>query len=98
MGTFHQGKSELHGITVVVETTSGDLYVGRCEDEDDRSVVLLDADMHRPTDAISREEYLDRAFRFGVWNKFPRLDLERSDVLSIRQLGELEKAAQPSGD
>lgn len=90
MGTFHQGKSELHGITVALETTSGDLYVGRCEDEDERTVILLDADMHRLTDEVSREDYLQRAVRFGVWNRLPRIEIERQDVASIRRLGELE--------
>ena len=89
MGTFHQGKSELHGITVVVETAAGDLYVGRCEDEDREVVILLDADMYRPTDALSRDDYLRRAFQVGVWNRFPRLELERATVSSIRRLGEL---------
>lgn len=95
MGTFHQGKSELHGITVVVETEGGDVYVGRCDDEDERSVILLDADMHRPTDEISREDYLDKAARFGVWNRLPRVEVERSGVISIRRLGEYE--ASPVG-
>ena len=90
MGTFHQGKSELHGITVVVETVGGDLYVGRCEDEDDRAVILLDADMHRLTDEVSREDYLERAARFGVWNRLPRVELVRPDVASIRRLGEFD--------
>ena len=90
MGTFHQGKSELHGITVVVETSGGDLYVGRCEDEDQSKVILLDADMHRLTDEVSREDYLERAARFGVWNRLPRVELERPDVTSIRRLGEFE--------
>lgn len=89
MGTFHQGKSELHGITVVVETTAGDLYVGRCDDEDDSKVVLLDADMHRPTDETSREEYLDKAFRFGVWGRLDRLEIDRNEVVGLRRLGEL---------
>lgn len=88
MGTFHQDKSELHGITVVVETSGGDLYVGRCDDEDSETVILLDADMHRPTDEMSREDYLDRAFELGVWNRFPRLELERAMVTAIRPLGD----------
>ena len=33
MGTFHQGKSELHGITVVVDTTGPEIFVGRCDDD-----------------------------------------------------------------
>lgn len=90
MGTFHQGKSALHGITVVVETGGGDLYVGRCDDETERSVILLDADIHRPTDSVSREQYLDRAVQFGVWNRLPRVEVERSEVTSIRRLGEFE--------
>ena len=90
MGTFHQGKSELHGITIVVETAGGDLYVGRCDDEDECSVILLDADMHRPTDDVSREVYLEKAFRFGVWNRLPRVEVERSGVVSIRRLAEVE--------
>lgn len=92
MGTFHQGKSELHGITIVVETAPGDLYVGRCDDEDEQAVVLLDADMHRPSDEMSRDEYLDRAVRFGVWNRLPRVDIPRSEVTSIRELGKVEAA------
>lgn len=90
MGTFHQGKSQLHGITIVVETRGGDLYVGRCDDEDENTVTLLDADMHRPTDEMSREDYLSRAARFGVWNRLPRVDLDRPDVTSVRRLGEFE--------
>ncbi len=90
MGTFHQGKSELHGITVVVEIVGGDLYVGRCEDEDERTVILLDADMHRHTDEVSREDYLARAARFGVWTRLPRVELKRPEVVSIRRLGEFE--------
>ena len=45
MGTFHQHRGELHGITVVVET-GAELWVGRCDTADDRGVFLLDADVH----------------------------------------------------
>ena len=47
MGTFHQGKSELHGITVVVDTTGPEIVVGRCDDMDERGIYLHDADIHR---------------------------------------------------
>jgi hypothetical protein len=36
MGTFHHGRSELHGITVVVDTHGPKVFVGRCDDLDDR--------------------------------------------------------------
>ena len=47
MGTFHHGKSELHGITVVVDTSGPEIYVGRCHDMDDEQVILNDVDVHR---------------------------------------------------
>lgn len=90
MGTFHQDKGELHGITVVVETDGPELYVGRCDEVTDRGVVLLDADVHREGgDGPSREEYLDRAARFGVWSRIEHLVVPRDRVVSIRRLGEL---------
>ena len=33
MGTFHDDKGELHGITVVVETNGRRIYIGRCDEE-----------------------------------------------------------------
>ncbi len=90
MGTFHQGKSQLHGITVAVDTNGPEIYVGRCDDEDDRQVILLDVDVHRDGDGgRSKAEYLDRAARFGVWKKHDRLVLDRQQVVSIRRLGDL---------
>ena len=80
MGTFHQDKSSLHGITLVVETVQGDAIVGRCDDENEREVILLDADIHRAADEMSRSEYLQRADQFGVWPKHSRVLIRRSDV------------------
>ena len=88
MGTFHHDRGELHGITIVVETATGDLYVGRCDEIDEDRVILLDADVHRPgEDELSRDDYLERAERFGVWKKFHRLALPRASVTSVWRLG-----------
>ncbi len=90
MGTFHQGKGELHGITVVVDTTGPEVFVGRCDDVDDRGVILHDADVHREGEGgRSKDDYLRGAARFGVWKKFDRLLVPRDKVASIRRLGEL---------
>lgn len=90
MGTFHSDKHELHGITVVVETDGPELFVGRCDDMDDREVILLDADVHRvEPNGPSRAEYLERAARFGVWKKFDRISIERARVTGVRRLGEI---------
>ena len=90
MGTFHQDKSELHGITVVVDTLGDAVYVGRCDDMDDRQVILLDADVHRTAGSEqSKEAWVQRAAQFGVWKKFDRLVSPRTEVASVRRLGDL---------
>ncbi|HVT17535.1 MAG TPA: hypothetical protein VHQ90_15330 [Thermoanaerobaculia bacterium] len=90
MGTFHQGKSELHGITVVVDTTGPEVFVGRCDDEDDRGIVLDDVDVFRDGEGgRSKAEYLERAARFGTWKKHDRLLIPRERVASVRRLGEI---------
>ncbi len=88
MGTFHQDKSQLHGITLVVTTANGETVVGRCDDEDSAQVVLLDADIHRDGDELSRADYLQKAFDFGVWPKHARVVIERAAVVSIQPLAE----------
>jgi hypothetical protein len=90
MGTFHQGKSELHGITVVVDTTGPEIFVGRCDDMDDRGILLNDADMHRDgEDGRSKEEYVRRASQLGVWKKYDRLMIPSDKIVSVRRLGEV---------
>lgn len=90
MGTFHQGKGELHGITVAVDTTGEEIWVGRCDEVTAQGVVLLDADVHRDGDGgRSKQEWLTRAARFGVWGKHPRVMVPRETVASVRRLGEL---------
>jgi hypothetical protein len=90
MGTFHQGKSELHGITVVVDTTGPEVFVGRCDDEDDRGIVLDDVDVFRDGEGgRSKAEYLERAARLGTWKKHDRLLIPRERVASVRRLGEI---------
>ncbi|HEX9733830.1 MAG TPA: hypothetical protein VGG06_17805 [Thermoanaerobaculia bacterium] len=90
MGTFHQNKSELHGITVVVDTAGPEIYVGRCDDMDEERVILLDADVHRDGDGgRSKDAYVERAARLGVWKKHDRLVLDRRQVTSVRRLGDL---------
>ncbi|MEM7480099.1 MAG: hypothetical protein AAF481_02900 [Acidobacteriota bacterium] len=93
MGTFHQGKHELHGITVVVETAGPELYVGRCDDITETRVILLDVDLHRDgVDEGTRADWLANAAKFGVWKKHDRLVLPRPQVTSVRPLGSVESA------
>ncbi len=90
MGTFHQNKSELHGITVVVDTDGPEIFVGRCDDMDAEKVILLDVDVHRDGDGgKSKEEYVRKAAQFGAWKKHEHLVIDRSHVASVRRLGEI---------
>lgn len=86
--TFHHDRSPLHGITVVVRTDGGDLWVGRCDDEDAERVILLDADLHREGETEGgREEWLARADRLGVWPRHRRVVIPRGRVESLERLG-----------
>jgi len=88
MGTFHSDKGELHGITVVVDTDGPRVYVGRCDTETPDGIALLDADLHEAGE-ISKDAYLEKAKKFGVFAKHRSLFVPRDEIASIRKLGEI---------
>ena len=88
MGTFHSGKGELHGITVVVDTKGDMVYVGRCWEMNDEEVVLLDVDEHEDgQDGCSKHEFVRQAAKVGVWKKHDRFVIPRDLVESVTPLG-----------
>lgn len=88
MGTFHDNLGELHGITVAVETTGDQAYVGRCHEANDQHVLLLDADVHREGEGgLSRADWVKRAAKWGVFGKEKVVKLPREQVASITPLG-----------
>lgn len=90
MGTFHNDKGELHGITVVVETNRARTWVGRCDTIDQAGVHLLDADLHEPAPGgPGQQEWLANAARFGVWPKNARVLVPAGEVTAVRRLGDL---------
>lgn len=90
MGTFHDHKHELHGITVVVDTNGPEIHVGRCDDMDDQRVILLDVATHNEgDDGRTKEAWVARAAQFGVWPAHKHLVVDRSRVTSVRRLGEI---------
>ncbi len=91
MGTFHQNKDPLHGITVVVDTPGPEIWIGRCDDVIGGDVILLDADRHQDGDGgRSKAEWVSRAAQVGHWARHPRVVVPRAAVASIRRLGEIE--------
>lgn len=90
MGTFHDDMGELHGITVVVDTNGPKVYIGRCHEMDEVRVILLDVDEHEEgREGRSKHEFVRQAARVGVWKKHARLAIPRSEVASVRPLGEI---------
>jgi hypothetical protein len=86
----HEHKHELHGITVVVETTGPELWIGRCDDVVGEGVILRDADVHRQGEGEKpRADWLDRARRFGVHPHHRRTVVPADRVASIRRLAEI---------
>jgi hypothetical protein len=95
VGTFHNDKGELHGVTVVVDTDGPEVFVGRCHEVTPQGVVLLDVDVHSAEGSAgdagraSKDAWVQRAARFGVWGKHRHLVVPRERVASIRRLGDV---------
>jgi hypothetical protein len=88
--TFHHDRSELHGITVVVDTHGPQVWVGRCDDIDDAGVILLDADVHSDGEGgRSKQDYVQQAAAYGVWKKHARVVVPKAEVASIVRLGDV---------
>jgi hypothetical protein len=76
----------LHGVTVVVDTSGPKVYIGRYHSENDRGVLLNDADVRELNDGTTKEEYLARSAKYGVFKNTDRVRVPRADVISIRRL------------
>ena len=89
---FHPGHSELHGITVVLETNGSLTYVGRYDHEDDSGVHLLNVGVHDPRSGVAKQDYVERSSKFGVRSEHPHIAVPREQVVRITQLGSWERA------
>ncbi len=90
MGTFHSDKGDLHGITVVVDTSGKQVFIGRCEEVTPVAVILNDAESHEEgSEGKSKDDFIRRAAQIGIWPKLARVAVPRGEVASIRRLGEI---------
>lgn len=86
---FHPGHSDLHGVTVVVETLGDVLYVGRYHEETPKGLLLHDVAEHRPEgDKLSRDEFMARTLKFGVRAEHRNLVLPMDQVQRVSKLVE----------
>jgi hypothetical protein len=88
---FHPGHQDLHGITVVLDTTGPEVFVGRFDTQDERGVHLIAVSVYDPAESKhSRQEFLDRTRKFGVKVDRPHLLVPPESVSRIQPLGEPE--------
>ena len=89
----HQERHQLHGVTVVLETTGQATYVGRLDTADDRGVVLKDVGIHDPAATeLPKAEYLQRALKFGIRKDRDAVLVENERVATIIPLGKFTTA------
>ena len=87
---FHPGHHELHGVTVVLETTGPLTYLGRFDTQDEHGMHLLDVAVHDGGGATSKEEFIQRSARFGIRAERKHVVVRAEEVARIRRLGEVE--------
>ena len=87
---LHPGHHELHGITVVVETTGPLTYVARFDTADERGIHLLNIATHDPSSAtLPLEKFLARTRKFGVKAERKYLLLPADQVSRVTRLADL---------
>jgi hypothetical protein len=87
MGLFHDTSDPMHGVTVVVETTGPEIWVGRCNRVEDHRVLLFESDCFvEGESAGTKEEWLQRTAMVGFQPRHPKLEIERHRVRSVRPL------------
>jgi len=93
----HPDHHELHGITVAVDSTGAELYVGRCHDIDANQIYLVDVDVFvEGRDGPSKRGYLQRVAKFGHWKKHDRLALALAEVAWVETLGKIAEQGPPA--
>lgn len=86
---FHPGHSDLHGITVVVETTAGRLLVGRYHEATERGVLLHDvAERLEEPGQPAAAEFIARLLKFGVRAQHPHILVPSGEISRITRLVE----------
>ncbi len=88
--TFHPDAGDLHGITCVVDTTGPRILVGRVDTADANGIVLLGADVHEEREGgPTKEEFVRKAAKVGLWPRFDRVHVPSSEIASVRRLSEV---------
>ena len=66
-GVFHKNRDELHGQTVVVNTSGPKTFIGRWHEVRDGQVLMMDVAVHDEAAADnSREDWIAQLKKFGI--------------------------------
>ena len=91
---FHPGHSELHGITVVVETADQVTYVGRYHEETTEGLLLHDVAEHREAPGgPSRSDFVRQTVKFGVRSVHRHLVIPAGALRRLTRLVEWQEPA-----
>jgi hypothetical protein len=86
---FHPGHSELHGVTVVLETEDGVLYVGRYHEESAAGVLLHDVAEHRAVaGGTTAQAFVEKTLKFGVRAAHRNIVVPTTSVRRVSRLVE----------
>jgi hypothetical protein len=87
---FHPGHHALHGVTVLLETTNRQVYIGRFDTEDESGIHLLDVAVHEPQGSgLTQEEFVRRTVKFGVRVDRKHTVVPRVEVARVKPLNEV---------
>ena len=95
MAVFHPNHDELHGYTVVINTSVGETYVGRWHHEEDGRILLNDVALHVDDQGDqSQEEFIKQTALWGVQVTHPQALVERKTVTDVKRLGDVAKTVR----
>ena len=87
-----KGDLPLHGMTVVVDTTGPQLYIGRFDSEGADWVLLRHAESRPVGPGESKDAILARSAHYGVFKTDDRIVVAKNEIASIRLLSEIVPA------
>jgi hypothetical protein len=93
MGTFHDHRGELHGITVVVDSYGAEAWIGRCDTFTSEAIVLLDGESYEGAVGTEKDDWIRRAAEVGIWKRFDRKVISAADIASVRRLSDISPTA-----
>lgn len=87
---FHPGHHALHGVTVLLETTKRQVYIGRFDTEDESGIHLLDVAVHEPQGSgLTQEEFVRRTVKFGVRVELKHTVVPSAEVARVKPLNDV---------